>query len=192
MGLTVKDTENKAWAAFRAEVLAVSNGQNMHVAVGILPAEESQKTPLDRPAGSPFRTISSNPVGPPGGGPPGGGSSGEPLTLAEIAVIHEFGTSTIPARSFIRATIERHREEIEAMQAKLLKKMLPPEKMLKSKALGLFGTFLAGLIKRSISSAEDMEPLKRPRANGSSHPLVDTGQLLNGITWAVRNRGETQ
>ena len=44
------------------------------------------------------------------------------LSLVEVAALHEFGApgAGIPQRSFIRATVDAHRDEIEALQERYL------------------------------------------------------------------------
>ncbi len=107
------------------------------------------------------------------------------LTVATIGFAHEFGTSTIPERSFIRATTKEKRGEIIKLQAKLLKKVQSGE-MKVDQALGLIGSFVAGLISKKIVDIKS--PPNSPKTikeKGSSNPLVDTGQLKNSITWEV-------
>lgn len=107
------------------------------------------------------------------------------LTVANIGFAHEFGTATIPERSFIRATTKEKRKEIVELQEKLLKKIQSGE-MKVDQALDQVGTFVAGLISKKIvdikSPPNSPETIKR---KGSSNPLIDTGQLKNSITWEV-------
>lgn len=109
------------------------------------------------------------------------------LTVATIGFAHEFGTATIPERSFIRATTKEKRKEIVKLQTKLLKKIQSGE-ISTEKALGLLGAFVAGLISKKIvdikAPPNAPETIKR---KGSSNPLVDTGQLKNSITWEVNS-----
>jgi len=109
------------------------------------------------------------------------------ITVANIGFAHEFGTSTIPERSFIRATTKENKKEIVKLQEKLLKKVQSGE-MKVEQALGLVGSFVAGLISKKIVDIKS--PPNSPRTiaeKGSSNPLIDTGQLKNSITWEVNS-----
>lgn len=110
------------------------------------------------------------------------------LTVANVADANEFGTSTIPERSFMRTTLKEKKKQIIALQKKLLKKIQSGE-MSTEQALGLVGEFTADLVSQKIVAIKS--PPNAPAtiaAKGSSNPLVDTGQLKNSITYEV-NRG---
>lgn len=106
-------------------------------------------------------------------------------TLAEVAAAHEFGTATIPQRSFIRATVDLRAGEIRAMQEKLAGQVLSgaisPET-----ALERLGIFTQGLIQARIAEgiAPELAPATVAR-KGSSKQLVDSGQLRSSITYQI-------
>lgn len=109
------------------------------------------------------------------------------LTLSELATIHEFGTEDkrIPERSFLRSTFDEKREELAEVGEKLIGAVLDG-KMTTERGLGLIGAKLAADVKGRITAGID--PPNAPTTvarKGSSTPLVDTGRLLNSITWAV-------
>ena len=107
------------------------------------------------------------------------------LTVASIGFINEFGTETIPERSFIRSTIHDKKKEVIALQKKLLKKISDGSMKVEA-ALGLLGEFMTDEITKKIVAISD--PPNKPatiKAKGSSNPLVDTGQLKNSITYEV-------
>lgn len=106
-------------------------------------------------------------------------------TVAEIGFWNEFGTVTIPERSFMRSTVQEEKKAIISLQRKLLKS-ISQGKMDIVKALGILGEFLSDKITQKIVSLR--EPPNKPatiKAKGSSNPLVDTGQLKNSITYEV-------
>jgi phage gpG-like protein len=108
------------------------------------------------------------------------------LTNAELMAIHEYGApkANIPARKPIRRTFADKRDELRGIQRKLAKALLRGT-MDVDHALGVLGAWGAGAIKKTI--ADGLEPpLKEAtiKRKGSSTPLVDTGQLINSITWA--------
>lgn len=111
------------------------------------------------------------------------GESGE--TVATIAQDHEFGTSGIPERSFIRSTTKEKRKDIVALQAKLLQKVQSGAISIEQ-ALGQIGSYTAGLISKKIVDIKSpRNSAQTIKEKGSSNPLVDTGQLKNSVTWEV-------
>lgn len=156
---------------------------------------------------------------------------GDAISNVDLALIQEFGTATIPARSFIRATFEAKKHVlVELMRG------LAPEvyagRMTVDRLLGLAGAKLAAEMKNRMR--EGIAPPLRPatvawrvremlaasekRALADKHgwagfakvarvherrmqvkaaaaafgdavgeevPLINTGQLLSSITWAV-------
>lgn len=107
------------------------------------------------------------------------------ITVAGIGFSHEFGTATIPERSFMRTTIKDKKKNIIALQKKLLKKIGKGEISVVN-ALGLIGEFTSDEIRKKIVSISS--PPNSPATitkKGSSNPLVDTGQLKNSITYEV-------
>ena len=114
------------------------------------------------------------------------GDSGK-LSLLEVAVIHEFGApaAAIPARSFIRATIDEKRAEIEKLQ-RVLGAQVATGKLAEEQALSALGAKVAGWIQARIAEGID-PPLSAATVakKKSSKPLIDTGQLRSSITHVV-------
>lgn len=105
--------------------------------------------------------------------------------IAQIGFWNEFGTITIPERSFMRATTKEKRKEIKALRNKLLKKVQAGE-ISTEQALGLLGDFVRDLIQQKIVSLKSPANADSTVAKkGSSNPLIDTGQLRNSITFEV-------
>lgn len=119
----------------------------------------------------------------------GGASAGEGVTILEIAVIHEFGAprAGIPQRSFIRGTVELKNTEINRLIGKLTRRMVRSEgRETPADMLEILGAWVASEIKKRIR--DGIPPALKPEtveAKGSSTPLIDTGRLLNSITWEV-------
>lgn len=117
---------------------------------------------------------------------------GADLTVAEIAVVNEFGTEDkrIPERSFVRSTFDDKREELVALGAKLIGGVLDG-KLGTLKALNVMGSTLATAMKRKITDGEGIPPPNAPsvlerkqsKGKGLVRTLVDTGRLLGAITW---------
>lgn len=114
---------------------------------------------------------------------------------AMIATVHEYGApeAGIPERSFLRRTFadaDVIKKKV-AMSAKFASQILAG-KMEVGQALGLLGAMGAAEVKRTITSQKVTPQLSATEAGrrtiarkGSSVALVDTGQLLNSITWQV-------
>lgn len=129
----------------------------------------------------------------------------EDLTIAEIAVVNEFGTEDghIPARSFVRSTYDKMRERLTADAAKLAGSIVDG-KMDLTRALNILGAELATGIRAAVTQGAGIPPpnapstLARKEAKGAwnsrgaaqaqglgPRPLVDTGAMVNAVTWAV-------
>jgi len=116
------------------------------------------------------------------GGKPHGDDA---LTVLEVAAVHEFGSETVPERSFLRGwfdeNIERAREALRVLMVQVVEGRLRPET-----ALNRFGLWLQAEIQKRI--AEGIPP---PLAEitierkGSSVPLIDKGQLRSSVTFKV-------
>lgn len=111
-----------------------------------------------------------------------------PITVAELAVIHEFGTATIPARSFIRAPVDRLRPVAMTMIRRLAERVRRGE-MTQEQAAEWLGSWAAGVLSDGVRKGLPVEPLaeatKRRRRGKVAIPLFDTGQLASAITWEV-------
>lgn len=128
---------------------------------------------------------------------------GSGISNVELAVIHEFGAPSagIPERSFIRSSIEKNRSKYEAMQRELCRQILEL-KTDERKALGILGLSMSTDMKLGITHGSGIQPpnapstmarkaakTRRPRGLVGPLPspraLVDTGQLVGSISWAV-------
>ena len=124
---------------------------------------------------------------------------GSSISMIELAAVHEFGSPKrgIPQRSFIRATFERDdvNKKLNALGARLAKAIVM-DKMDAATALGQMGAWAAGQIKATIKNRLTTGPERQAlkpetiERKGSSLPLVDTGRLINAITWLVSIGGK--
>lgn len=123
----------------------------------------------------------------PGTAADGKAARGSRATLLGVAAAHEFGAPAagIPQRSYIRATVDLKRAEIEKVQADLAAQVAAG-KIDGRTALARLGAFVQGLIQQRI--AEGIGPALKPatvRRKKSSKPLIDKGQLRSSITFKV-------
>lgn len=109
------------------------------------------------------------------------------MTVIEVATIHEFGAPAagIPARSFLRGTVDEQMAEIRADQHKIAVAVISGKLDLR-RGLDQLGARIAAKIQQRI--ARGIQPPLNARTiarKGSSKPLVDTGQLRSSISWEV-------
>jgi hypothetical protein len=105
----------------------------------------------------------------------------------QLAAIHEFGTSTVPARPFIRPAVALHHEEYVAALDRIQKRVVRGADV--DVELGRLGMKAVGDIRVYITRGSSIPPPLKPetiKRKGSSRALVDTGQLLRSIDSVVR------
>ena len=110
------------------------------------------------------------------------------LTNADLAMIHEFGSPAhnIPERSFLRKPLINNAEVVANLAKNAIGKFIAGEISLET-ALGYVGEEAKSISK--VAVADGISPALKPatiKRKKSSKPLIDTGQLLNSITYEVR------
>ena len=103
------------------------------------------------------------------------------ISNAALAIIHEYGTDTIPQRSFLRAWSIERREEILSNAEKAARTVgrLGP-----GAAQRALGVWMAADVKKRIAS--NIPPPLAPstiKRKGSSVALIDSGQLRAAVDW---------
>lgn len=111
------------------------------------------------------------------------------LSVAELAAIHEFGApgAGIPARSFIRSTLDENKAEYAELIRKGLAAVLAG-RLSPAMLLEAIGAKVATDIKKRVTSGDGLDPPlaeSTVEAKGSERPLVDTGRLIGAVTWKV-------
>lgn len=111
------------------------------------------------------------------------GSVDQALKLIDVVLFMEFGTPTVPERSWIRATHDEIKEEMRSFIADLVGQ-IHDGTMTVERALDLMALKAINAMKKKIREGID-PPLRLATIarKGSSTPLIDKGQLLNGMTW---------
>lgn len=112
-------------------------------------------------------------------------NSMEGQTIIEIAFWNEYGTENIPARPFMRSTlndeIDSYRKLLEVMLSRILRFESKPKQEIKK-----LGALVTSDIKQKITSLSDPANTERTKQQkGSSNPLIDSGTLRNSVTWEV-------
>ena len=110
------------------------------------------------------------------------------LNNADLAMIHEFGipAHNIPERSFLRKPLINNAEAVANLAKNAIGKFIAGE-MSAAEALGVIGEEAKGISKEAVTNG--ISPALKPatiKRKKSSKPLIDTGQLLNSITYEVR------
>jgi hypothetical protein len=112
------------------------------------------------------------------------------INNATLASVHEFGSGDgrIPERSFIRATIDTHKDKYRELSRKLGIRVIEG-KLTTWTALGLLGERVTADIKRRIQRGIDPELKEKTKERkGSSKQLIHTKVLLGSITHSVQQK----
>lgn len=110
------------------------------------------------------------------------------VTNAQLASIHEFGLGNVPARPFIRPPFAANRAAyLEILKAGYYQALVKGDTNAFRRTLGLVGAKMAADIKKYVTDGNNLAPLAQSTIDrkGSSRPLVDTGQLINSVTYEV-------
>lgn len=109
-------------------------------------------------------------------------------SMVDVAAYNEFGTSTIPARPFFKQSYENHQGELQAACIQAAKTVIAggaPDK-----ALNIIGTFAVGLVQEEIVNGNFAPNAPSTiRKKKSDKPLIDTGQMRQGIHHVKRRKG---
>jgi len=114
------------------------------------------------------------------------------VTVLDAAIWNEFGTESIPERSFVRSAFDKNRAKYEKQTKKLLIKIYKSE-MSVERALDILGLMLETDIKDMIRNGQ-FEPLSINTVirKGSDKPLIDTAQMLNSVRFKRIMRGASR
>jgi hypothetical protein len=112
----------------------------------------------------------------------GGAADHGGISLVQLATLYEFGSEggRIAEHSFLRASIDSSRADIDIFMAKLVTQIVEG-KLTAEKAYGLLALKVQSIVKNYISRNQVTPHTK----GGQGTTLVDTGQLLNGVQSAV-------
>jgi hypothetical protein len=103
-----------------------------------------------------------------------------PVTVLDVANWMEFGTATVPARSFIRAWADENQAECKQQIAAAMR-AVTAGRLTQDKAMELLGLKFVGMIQERM--ARGIPP---PLKYREGTPLIDTGQLRSSITAEVK------
>ena len=113
------------------------------------------------------------------------GSEGSDQVM--IATWNEFGTETIPERSFMRSTMRAEQDKYTDAMAKGMERVLSG-KMSVEQVLGLVGLQVVSDVQKTITDLDDPPNADATiERKGSSNPLIDTGRMRQSISFDVVN-----
>jgi hypothetical protein len=107
------------------------------------------------------------------------------VTVAMVAEWMEFGTPSIPARSWLRAWVDENQDAIQKRAGEEMKAVIAGKRT-REQACARLGIWAVGKIQERIARgiAPELAQSTIDR-KGSSTPLIDTGQLRSSITSRV-------
>lgn len=174
--------KDKGWKSMLAQ-MKVSAGES-HVLIGYLRSSGTYKDDQSKDKDA---------------GDNGKAQAAAPITMAQLASIHEFGATikngfgrgikiTIPERSFMRSTMNTRAGDLTKLVKRVSNSVISG-KITRKQALGIIGQKVVDWIKGAID--EGIPPPNKSstvKAKGSSHALIDTGQLRNSLDYEVRDK----
>ena len=115
------------------------------------------------------------------------GSYENGATLAEVAAYNELGTSSTPARPFMRKSFENHEKELQNACDQVNKTLAKGGTT--QQALDELGAFVKGLVQEEIVSGDFAPNAESTIAKkGSDKPLIDTGFMRQSVNYQVKQR----
>lgn len=121
---------------------------------------------------------------------------GDPINNATLGYIHEHGSPArnIPARPFLKPGVASAKDKLVST-LKVYAKQALTNKAAIEQGLNAAGLVAQTAVKNRIRSGEGFAPLKagtlaarRRKGAQGTKPLIRTGQLLNSITYVVRDK----
>lgn len=115
--------------------------------------------------------------------------STEPIPVAAIAAVHEFGSEKmkIPERSFIRSWVDANRASIANMFQRITTRIMD-DKLTPDMGLKQLGVYVKGGIQRQMRGTFVALKPRTIKRKGSSVPLIDTGQMRASVRFVVSPR----
>ncbi len=109
--------------------------------------------------------------------------------LAEIAAYNEFGSSSTPARPFMKQSFENHGSELQ--KACDVANQTLANGGSAEKALNKIGVFCKGLVRQEIVDGGFAPNAESTIAKkGSAQPLIDSGLMRKSVNYVVKKRGK--
>ena len=104
------------------------------------------------------------------------------VTNALVAMANHYGTDTIPARPFLDVGVEAVIPKMNREFEREMKKSGDAKQALKRMA----GIAYDGVIEKIDNTYTPPNAPATIKRKGSSHPLIDTGQMRRSISWEIQ------
>ena len=114
-------------------------------------------------------------------------------SAAQVARWHEFGTSRMPARPFLREAERRGVTSLKAILAQGVHDIIESDRRADTAMQHVaqaMGSLAIDAINSSPSWAKPLAPYTIAK-KGHSHPLIETGLMREAVRWRVSRRGAT-
>lgn len=114
------------------------------------------------------------------------------IDVVSVATFNEFGTPQIPERSFLRHTVDLNEKKISKILSNGVLDV-QQKKLNSNQVLQFLGQWAKSEIQKRIRSG--IAPANSPQTiarKGSSKPLIDTGQLIQSITYVVEKNNKKE
>ncbi len=126
-----------------------------------------------------------------------------PLTNAEIGAVHEYGApdAGIPTRPWLRPGVAKNSAQYVEAISKAVKAEVEGRGGSMVQALGLVGAKAAADVRNYVTQGPEITPTNaastkkrkeaktRKGSKGKTRTLVDTSQMIRGVTWKVSEKG---
>lgn len=110
--------------------------------------------------------------------------------LVDIALYNELGTDTIPSRPFLAQTVAQQGDAIKKASAEWIMQVAEG-KLSRMQALKNIGVLVKGAIQHQMAEGEFAPNTPSTiRKKGSDKPLIDTGQLRQGVSYKICRKGK--
>ena len=108
--------------------------------------------------------------------------------LCDIAAWNELGTATIPARPFLRRSVDENEEKLRDFCSTVFQRILHGGTV--ETVLNEIGTMQVDLVQDKIRNGDFAANAPSTiRRKGSDHPLIDTGQMIQSVHFVVKEKG---
>ena len=120
------------------------------------------------------------------------GAMNKEMQVAQYATINEFGSGRTPARPFMRQYFDGNLNRLTRFASNGVTQVSLGNATFEQ-FLNAVGLEMVNGIKKSINSGNfaPNHPYTIEK-KGSDKPLIDTGVMLNSVTFAIRKAGETK
>ncbi|WP_435952737.1 hypothetical protein [Dryocola sp. BD626] len=112
--------------------------------------------------------------------------------MAQYATWNEFGTRTIPSRPFMRTYFDASKARLEKFATNGISQVLVGKATF-PQFINAAGVYMVDGVKKSINTGAWLpnSPIT-VSLKGSSKPLIDTGVMLNSVTFAIHKYGTSK